>query len=227
MFPASLLAERLVACRRALDYGEPGATLPAHVAERAGLPVVAVERLEQTGAGTAAELATLLTFYVQQNLNLRWALLPDNAELPPYLFVDYSFGSDFTRAEHLARELSQHVQQTVLEILVNLTPALPLDRYTPDELRTYQAALPPVRAARAGWQSRVRTLYPAHYYAAGETVPACGDIGQALLYDELPPAGRVPEKSRCAACRRRRAADEGRPEPATPSPRSPKVRPAG
>lgn len=202
MSTPALLAERLVACRHALDYGEPGMTSAEHVAQDAGLPVAAVERLEQTGEGTAAELAVLLTYYVQQDLNLRWALLPDNAELPPYLFVDRWFSSDFTRAFSLARELSQHVQQTTLEILVNLTPALPLDRYTAQELRNYQHELPPVRAARAGWQSRVQTLRPIHYYAAGESVPACGNVSETLLYDELSP-GRVPEQIKCAACRQR------------------------
>lgn len=220
MFPPALLAERLIAARRALDWGEPEAAVPTHVAREAGLSVAAVERLERTGEGTAADLAALLAYYVQQDVNLRWVLLPDNAELPAHLFVDRWFSSDFTRASRLAKDLSQHVQQTVLEILVDLTSALPLDRYSPAELRAYQHDLPPVSAARAGWQSRVRTLRPAHYYAAGESVPACGDVGQALLYDGLPPA-RVPERAKCKACLLRGAG----PPPGAVGPRPPKARP--
>lgn len=202
MLPPSQLGDRLAACRRYLEWAGPEAATPERVAQDTHLPPAVIQRLEQTGEGTAADLATLLSFYVQQDLNLRWVLLPANADLPQVLVDDRWHLPDFTRALRLVRELSQHVQQTALEAMVELSPSLPLDRYTRQELRDYQRDLPPVRAAKAGWQSRVQTLRPFHYYPAGDFLPVCGNVGAALLYDG-PPPGRVPAHVKCAVCQRR------------------------
>ena len=206
MLPLLVLGERLRLCRQKLWWdGEPPAATLARVAQGAQLPEEVVLRLEQTGEGTTAELAALLTYYVAQNLNMRWVLLPDNADIPPYLFDDRWHLPDFTHAFSLVKQLSQHVQQVALEVQVDLTLSLPLDRYTHEELAAYQRNLPPVRAAKAGWQSRVQTLRPLHYYPAGESLPACGNLGESLLYDSPPPP-RVAAQAKCKTCLRRLAA---------------------
>ncbi len=213
--PISSLGERLLVCRQALDWAGPEAAAPERVARATNLPVATLLHLEQTGEGTAAELAALLTFYVQQDVNMRWLLLPDNTDLPAHLLDDRWPWPDPSRAFRHVQELSRHVQQACLETLVDLTPTLPLDRYTPQELADYRRDLPPVRAAAAGWQSRVRTLRPVHYYATGESVPACGHVGEALLYDGPQPV-RVAEQAKCAACLRRLASPGPTPGAAKP-----------
>lgn len=205
MLDASLLGERLRLCRLDLSFnGElPDVTL-AEVAQGAQLPEQTVHRLEHTGQGTAVELAALLTYYVKQDRNMRWVLLPDNTDIPSYLLADRWPWPNFTKAFVLVQELSQHMQQVTLEAQTHLTLMLPLDRYTPEELVNYQRELPPVRAAQAGWQSRVHNLRPLHFYPAGEFVPACGSLAEALLYDS-PTRPRAVTAAKCKTCLRRLA----------------------
>jgi hypothetical protein len=208
MIPLLVLGERLRLCRQETSWvGEPPAATLTRVAQGAQLPEEVVLRLEQTGEGTTAELAALLTYYVEEDLNMRWVLLPNNADIPNHLLDDRWPWPDFTKAFSLVQQLSQHVQQVALEAQTHLTPMLPLDRYTLDELATYQRDLPPVRAAKTGWQSRVQNLRPLHYYAAGESLPACGSIAESLLYDS-PPLPRVAAKAKCKTCLRRLASTD-------------------
>jgi hypothetical protein len=205
MIPPLVLGERLWLCRQEITWpGELPDDALTRVALEAQLPEEVVLRLEQTGEGTTTELAILLTYYVERDLNMRWVLLPNNADLPTSLLDDRWPWPDFTKAFSLVKQLSQHVQQVALEVQMNLTPMLPLDRYTPDELAAYQRDLPPVRAAKAGWQSQVQNLRPLHYYAAGEYIPACGNIAELLLYDSLP-LPRVVSQAKCKTCLRRLA----------------------
>lgn len=210
MIPPLVLGERLQLCRQEIAWQViPPATTLACVAQGAQLPEEVVLRLEQTGEGTTTELAALLTYYVEQDLNMRWVLLPHNADIPTCLLDDRWSWPDFTKAFSLVKGFSQHVQQVALEAQTHLTIMLPLDRYTPDELADYQRDLPPVRAAETGWQSRVQNLRPIHYYAAGESLPTCGNIGESLLYDSLP-LPRVASQAKCKTCLRR-LASAGRP----------------
>jgi hypothetical protein len=205
MIPLLVLGERLRLCRQEITWpGELPAAALARVAQEAQLPEEVVLRLEQTGEGTTTELATLLTYYVEQDLNMRWVLLPDNADIPTSLLDDRWPWPDFTKAFSLVKQLSQHVQQVALEVQTDLTLMLPLDRYTPDELAAYQRDLPPVRATKTGWQSRVQNLRPIHYYTAGESIPACGNIAESLLYDSSP-LPRVASQAKCKTCLRRLA----------------------
>lgn len=198
----STLGERLSQLRQQLLWAGPEAGTPERVAQDAQLSVEAVLRLEEIGEGTAAELAALLRFYVEQDANMRWLLLPDNAELPTTLLDDRWHWADFTKAFSQVRSLEKFVQQSVIQILLELTPTLPLDRYTPEELAAYQRDLPPVRATATGWQSRAVDLAPYHYYQAGESVPFCGNVADSLLYDDLS-APVVAEKAKCTSCHKR------------------------
>jgi hypothetical protein len=66
------------------------------------------------------------------------------------------------------------------------------------KLRAYQRQLPPVPAQVAGWRSASLYTVPYHYYAAGASLPRCGEAVSYLTYD--PGLTTFADRLKCRVC---------------------------
>lgn len=220
-----MLGERLTQLRSILmeEAFAPAAWSRASVAYIAGVSPAALARLEKTGTGTAVSLGAVLAYYQTEGFNLAWVLTPDNANIPLRGFRDIFQDEKLPQAgEPLAglhrllqptmaaldagqvpgsdalRALLTQVQQGILHALMHLLPPRRLVISEAD-LRAYQRQLPPVPAQSAGWRSASLYAVPYHYYAAGESLPWCGDAFSYLTYD--PGLPDFSDSLKCGRCR--------------------------
>lgn len=222
-----LLGERLTQLRTTLAKESllPAFYTRASVAHAAGVTAAALARLEKAGAGTATSLAAVLKHYQREGINLAWVLEPDNAAIPRYGFRDIVQDEKLPQARKPLAALHQLLQPVLAEldagqrltppavhtllrqvrqgILHALQPLLPRRELLEGEadLRTYQRLLPPVPARSAGWRPASFHTVPYHYYAAGESLPQCGDPVFYLADDPGPK--QTADRNKCGTCRSR------------------------
>jgi transcriptional regulator with XRE-family HTH domain len=199
--PPITLGERLAKLRTTLNPWTKWSR--AHLAQEAQVSAPAIARLERTGSGTAANLATLARFYHSQGINLNWLFAAESEASSPYSF-DARWAdedrqrifSDLVALRHQAQD--PFIQTRITMLLVQLLPRLSLAHRSAADLRHYQRHLPPVVATVSGWRTRAFNIPPYHYYAAGESVPQCGRLFEYLV-DDSPPEGPF-EYVTCLAC---------------------------
>jgi hypothetical protein len=237
-----LLGERLILLRKTLaeEAVHPAAYTRASVARAAGVSDEVLTRLEKAGGGTATSLAAVLAHYQAQGVNLAWVLVPDNADIPFFGFRDIfqeeplpqvrkpmadlhrllqpvmaelDAGQQLT--PHAVYTLLTQVRRGVLHALKYLLPARRLLEGNAD-LRAFQRVLPPVLAQVAGWRPAALYTLPYHHYAAGESLPRCGDTFSYLAYDPGPM--KAPDRHQCPACQ-----FQGARRPSSTMPRAEKV----
>lgn len=223
--PPTPLGERLAQLRTVLA-ADPLCPAPGsrkEVARAAGLTPAALARLEESSAGTAASLATVLAYYQELGVNLAWVLVPDNADVPLHAFRDVHLNEKLVESGHALEDLRrllrpaaaalaagqpptaealgtllEQVQRGIHRALVHVLPPIRLVESAAD-LRAYQRRLPPVPAASAGWRSQALHVAPYHYYEAGESLPRCGVPAYYLTYEAGPENPSVSIK--CLRCR--------------------------